>query len=152
MRPVPLRSALVGLVILVTLAGCGSDAPTPPPGGLGLATLDGTTWAVEAINDRDLVLQPPPTIAFGGNHVTGSTGCNSFGGAYRFDPATGSLAFDDVAMTLVGCAGARGTVEAALVPVLTTVDAAELDAQGRLLLSGPAGHLLLDVVGPTVTD
>jgi heat shock protein HslJ len=48
--------------------------------------------------------------------VTGSTGCNSFGGTAKVDGKT--ITFSDLVMTKMACDGAAGDLEASVLRVL----------------------------------
>ncbi len=89
-------------------------------------------------------------MAFSADQVKGSGGCNSYSGLYRYDPSTGAIAFDRVAMTAMACLEhARAAVEMAFGTAMTAATSASIDPQGRLVLTGPGGEILLavDAVG-----
>jgi heat shock protein HslJ len=113
-------------------------------------TLNGTVWRVVTINGRAPVARSEPTMAFAEAQVAGSAGCNSYSGNYRYDPATGSIAFDQAAMTAMACLEqARMDVEATFATAMTAATSASIDPQGRLVLAGPGGEIVLavDAVG-----
>jgi len=133
--------AVVGL----TLAACdGSDVNREGHP----STLNGTVWRAVTINGRQPVAGSEPTAVFGATNVNGSSGCNSYGGTYTYDPSTGTIAFKDVAMTLMLCAQpARNVVESLFTQAFNAAASASIDPQGRLVLSGPAGEIVLVVAG-----
>jgi heat shock protein HslJ len=129
----------------LALAGCnGSDAireghPT---------TLNGSVWRAVTVSGRQSVAGSEPTAAFGPTNVNGSSGCNSYGGTYAYDPSTGAIAFKDIAMTLMLCAEpARNVVESLFTQAMNAATSASIDPQGRLVLSGPGGEIVLAVAG-----
>ena len=109
-------------------------------------TLNGTVWRVVMVNGRSPVVRSEPTAAFGGATVTGSSGCNSYGGAYTYDPSTGAIKFQDLATTLMLCLEAgRNEIETAFNQAINQATSASIDPQGRLVLSGPGGELVFAV-------
>ena len=140
-----MKITLFSLVLLATLAlvGC-TDAdlireahPT---------TLAGTAWRVVAINGRPPVAGSEPTAVFGAADVKGSAGCNTYGGAYAYDATNGRIAFQNLAMTAMGCVEpGRGEVEAMFTKAINAATSASMDPQGRLVLSGPGGEIVLTV-------
>jgi heat shock protein HslJ len=108
------------------------------------STLNGTAWRAVTISDRQRVAGNEPTAVFGATNVNGSSGCNSYGGLYIYDPSTGAIALKDVAMTLMLCAEpARNVVESLFTQALNAATSASIDPEGRLVLSGPGGQVLL---------
>lgn len=109
-------------------------------------TLSGTVWRVVAINGRPPVVGSEPTAAFAAAEVKGSAGCNSYGGAYSYDPATGAITFRNLAMTAMACVEpARNEVEGLFTRAFNQATSASIDPQGRLVLSGPGGEIVLTV-------
>ncbi len=140
-----MRSLLLAAVVALIAVGCSGPEPSGPGAGRP-ATLAGTSWRVTAVAGR--VPQPggqPPTLVFEVARVGGSGGCNQFSGPYRYDPPTGRLTFGDgFAMTAMACQeNARMTFETWYVEILTAATDASLDDQGRLILRGPRGEILL---------
>jgi heat shock protein HslJ len=113
-------------------------------------TLTGTVWRVVAINGRPPAAGSEPTAAFAATEVKGSAGCNSYGGQYTYDPATGAIAFGNMAMTAMGCVEpGRGETEAMFTQAISQATAASIDPEGRLVLTGSGGEIVLavDAVG-----
>jgi heat shock protein HslJ len=139
--PKPGRSPSVALLVVVGLLVVGCDSiDSSPSGGTpdprAPTDLAGTSWTVVRIGESDTLESARPTLTFEpGRQATGSTGCNSFGGAYVLDGT--SLAFGLLAVTKRACADAgRMTQESALLEALSGVTACEIDEEGRLHLSG----------------
>jgi heat shock protein HslJ len=111
-------------------------------------TLTGTVWRVVAINGRPPVAGSEPTVAFAAAEVKGSAGCNSYGGAYQYDPSSGAIAFRDLAMTAMACVEpAKMEIEGLFTQAINRAISASIDPQGRLVLSGPGGEIVLAVDG-----
>jgi heat shock protein HslJ len=109
-------------------------------------TLAGTAWRVVSINGRSPVAGNEPTAAFAPAQVAGSSGCNSYSGQYTYEPSSGAIGFKDLATTLMLCVEpARNDVEALFSEALTKATSASMDPQGRLLLAGPGGQIVLAV-------
>jgi heat shock protein HslJ len=141
-RPVVIA---VLLAMAVAVAGCGGE-PDPsgsPPAG-SLATLAGSSWAVVSVNGRPPIPGHVPTVAFESERISGSGGCNQFGGRYQLDPATGRFATVEIGSTLMGCLAAGvSDFEAMFVQALGGATQVALDPAGQLVLSGPSGRVIL---------
>ena len=114
------------------------------------AALSQTAWRVVAIDGRAPVPGGEPTAAFDVDRVSGSAGCNSYGGRYAYDPATGAISFGELGRTLMLCTEpARNDVETAFMKALVRVSDASIDPEGRLVLSGGGSEIVLavDAVG-----
>jgi len=138
---------LVALVatLVVLLTACGAPA-TPTDGSVGprLGALTGTTWRVVTVNGRVPVPGAEPTAAFTATHVTGSGGCNHYGGAYALDASTGTIVFREMGMTAMACAEApKNDYETLFTQTMRQATSAAIDPAGRLVLSGPAGQVVL---------
>lgn len=146
---------LATVAAAVTIAACEGDAPPAGPVDGHPVSLAGTSWVVTAIGGQATPRDRPPTIGFDATSANGSGGCNSFGGRYRYDPATGELRFEGLGMTAMACAERiRNEVETAFVGALgQPALVATVEPDGHLALTSPAGARIdLTVVGPTVTD
>ncbi len=105
--------------------------------------LVGTTWTVTSIISGDAVSTVPDgavaTFEFAEDGtVAVNTGCNTGSGRYELSGTT--LRFSGVAITEMACPGARGALEAAVIPVLGA-DAIEvtIEAGSLTLDAGDAG-------------
>jgi len=133
--------ALVVLSIAV-LAGCADSPPTEPPAAATPIPLDGTSWVAVSINDTNTIAAAMPTLAFDGDRVSGSTGCNSFGGTVVVE-GNGSVRFVDVVVTEVGCPGPVGAQETAFLAVLGP-PARLAVAERMLFVTSPTGQLVFE--------
>ena len=137
------------LVAFVAVASaCGGD----PTGSLervahpaGLAT---TSWRLIGVGERSLPPDPVVTLVFTETEVSGSGGCNGFGGTYTYDPASGELRIARLVSTKLACVGAvRNELEAAYFATLRGPLTATTDEAGRLVLIGQDATLRFEV-GP----
>ncbi len=131
-----LRAVLYSLA-LVVLVGCSAPASAPQ--------LNGSTWVVTAIGARPTLAAGPPTLSFAETTVSGSTGCNTFTGAYTRNGD--GVTFSRLAVTQMACAGAAMTQETAFTAALTTV--AQVRSEGSsLLMVDAAGGTQLTLAAP----
>jgi heat shock protein HslJ len=139
--------AFIGLVLgaAIVVAACGMFEDPSPPGASLPATLFGTTWRVQSVARRTPSLGAEPTIAFQGGNIKGSGGCNSFGGKYDYDAATGAFALHEFGATAMACADkARTDYESLFFATMGQVSSVSTDpTSGALLLNGPAGQIVL---------
>jgi len=137
----------VGLIaiLLVLFAGCSTLYDPPPSLGAGPATLAGTSWRVVSVAGRAPIAVARPTASFSADRVTGSGGCNTYGGRYQYDPATGRIELRDLGMTAMACVEApRNDFETVFVQALGQANLVSVDAQGRMALSGPGGLIVFE--------
>jgi heat shock protein HslJ len=107
------RAVGVAAVLVVGLAGCGSDsaeqAGDPASGGNGAGigrTPTGTFLSTEVTENgkpRELVTGTLISLRFEDGQVSANAGCNTMTGPARF--ADGTLVVSDLAMTEMGCPG-----------------------------------------------
>ena len=117
-----------------TLRGCGgvpivAAAPSP-------ATAIGGRWRIERVDGRPVSAQRPAFVSFTGNRIGGNTGCNSFGGSFRF--AGGFLTTSGVMSTRMACPGVMAQEEALLSALQERLSVTRNPA-GKLVLSGRQG-------------
>jgi heat shock protein HslJ len=105
--------------------------------------LTGTKWTVTTIFSGDAASSiPDDAVAtfefFADGKVTLNTGCNQAGGTAIVDG--GTITFRDIVTTDIGCGGAAGQLEQAVVAVLNA-GAVEwsIDAGGLTLMAGANG-------------
>ena len=93
MRQLVLLAALASLL----LVGCSSG---------NLSNLDGTNWTFFGYDIGggvvDVIPSTEPTIAFEGDTVSGSDGCNDFTGSYEISPGN-MIEIGPLASTLKAC-------------------------------------------------
>jgi heat shock protein HslJ len=106
--------------------------------------LQGTRWMVDTLVSAGTSSSVPAgTAAFlsfaPDGTVTGSTGCNSFGGTAKVDAT--SVTFSDLTMTRMACDGAAGDLEATVLNVLDKPLTYRIEGT-RLFLEAPDGNAL----------
>lgn len=116
--------------------------------GQAARPLVGTRWTVETLVSAGMSSSVPAgTAAFvnftDDGKVTGSTGCNSFGGTAKVDGA--KITFGELIMTKMACDGAAGDLEASVLRVLDQALTYRIDGN-RLVLEAPDGSSL-ELVG-----
>jgi heat shock protein HslJ len=90
--------ALAAVLVLV-LTACGA----------GGGSLDGTSWSLASIDGAATLSGVTATAEFKDGKITGSGGCNSYGGTY--DVNGDKLQIKDVISTLMACTDPEGVME-----------------------------------------
>ena len=127
---------LAGLTILMVAAcdstGSGANTTPKPPSPADLA---GTSWTMVSIGATPAIESAGANLTFDpAGSVSGSTGCNSFSGSYALDGS--ALTFGPLATTRMACEENLMVQEAAVLEALAGVSGWEIDADGRLHLTG----------------
>jgi heat shock protein HslJ len=138
------RVILLGLLAILTVAGCGDDQDGAP----AASSLPDSPWTLVSGIDVERWDAAPPGVTFAKAQLSGSTGCNRFTAGYTVDADT--LAIGDVAATQMACTGAAAAVERAFLDALGQVTSWRLDGD-ELVLEGGAEPLRFGVpslVGP----
>ena len=137
---------LIGTALLVLLvSACGDDDDDQPAAASAPPTeLAGTKWVLSSYvaNDEDVDSAAVSALDFGadGKTVSGTTGCNNFGGTFTQDGAKLTIALGP--MTLVACTDDATTAqERAIVDGLPKV--ASFTDTGQLALLDDKGVALL---------
>jgi heat shock protein HslJ len=135
------RVLLVAIVAALGLAACDDAGPVPTGQP---ATLAGTAWRVISVNGQGPVAGSEPTAVFEAARVSGSAGCNQYGGSYQYDAASGAIALKDLGMTAMACLEQRrNDFEGIFFSAINKVTNASLDPEGRLVLTGPGDRIVL---------
>ena len=98
------------------------------------------SWQAVTVDGQPVVAGHEPTATFTATEVSGTTGCNSYGGSYTF--ADGRIAIGAMRMTMMACIGPIGDVEGRFTQAMTGATTATTDAEGRLILDGPGGSVV----------
>ena len=128
--------ALLAIAALLLAACGGATTPSPSP-----IDLQGTTWRAIRIDDAAPVVAAEPTIQFDGNQAGGTTGCNSYGGAFELG-ADGAFKLASMVMTEMACDEPRGAQEGRVLDILSHADRLQIIG-GQLRISGPSGSVTL---------
>jgi heat shock protein HslJ len=119
-------------------AGLGSQSPaaSPSPSGSAPVGIVGPAWIVSTIGGNDTVADSRPTMTFAADgQVSGTGGCNSYGGPYTLDGA--AIDVGDLASTMMLCADQSiGAQETAFLAGLGGAQTWQVDGTGNLVLAG----------------
>lgn len=126
---------VVAALIAVLAAGCGGDEEEASG-----AALEGAPWIVVGGLEVPGWEKTAPSALFDGQRITGSTGCNGYGGPYTVDGS--ALELGEIAMTLIGCPPPVGAVEREFLAALERVAIRRLDGE-ELVLAGADDEELL---------
>jgi heat shock protein HslJ len=144
----PIRTAFTVVVTLFILTGCAAEPPASLTRVSHPTSLAGTTWRLLSIQGASVPATPELTLAFDGDRVSGNGGCNSFGGQFTYEPATGALAVSSLLSTMRACLeAARNDVESTYLKALQGAAVANMDSAGQLVLTGSGPELVFEV-GP----
>jgi putative lipoprotein len=149
----PAGLIVAALLVTAVLSACAAD-PTPAPteapipvepdGGIGngaVAELNGTSWTLTTINGEAVADGVSATMAFADGQVTGSGGCNGYGGKYVL--AGNTVTFSEVMSTLMACEDPIMSVENAMMKILQGSATFSVGDQSlTLTLTGSDGTVL----------
>jgi heat shock protein HslJ len=143
-----MRAVLAVVATLFMLTACAAEPPASLTRISHPTTLDGTIWRLLSVQGRAVPVSPALTLEFNGDRFSGNGGCNTFGGQFTYEPASGAVAVTGLFSTMRACLeGARNDVESAYLNGLQGVTVANMDSAGHLVLSGPGTELVFEV-GP----
>lgn len=129
------RAAALGVVLVALVAGCGDDATEEP------ASLAGTSWAlVDGVDVPQDIAVTKPTAAFDDEVMSGTTGCNTYGGSYTLDGD--AIEIGALAMTQIACMAPADAIEAMYVDKLGDVRRWSLDGEELVLADDDGAELL----------
>ena len=103
--------------------------------------LDGTSWTLLGFRDGDL-FDPigdatTATINFDGDRVSGGAGCNNYMGT--FEASGNGVTFGPLGATRKLCGPDEMAVEDRFLPIMATIETAEITADDRLVLAPGSG-------------
>ena len=135
------RAAAFALLPLLT--ACASAPSSGAPPSSSGADLQGITWVLTTNLGGMADTGPAKAqidIRFEAGQVSGSSGCNHYGGPYTLQGS--SLSFGDLASTQMACPEPIMTIESRYLQMLAEVDRYEATADGETLtLTGPGVEL-----------
>lgn len=99
--------------------------------------VDGTTWRAVTVAGRTPMPGAEPTISFAGESISGTDGCNQYGGSLRFEGS--GFVTHELGGTLMLCEDRIMAVSEPFLAILRDVDRVAL-VDGRLMLAGAAGE------------
>ena len=97
-------------------------------------------WRAVTVAGEPVVAGHEPTATFTTNEVSGTTGCNQYGGSYTY--ADGEVGISPMRMTMMACIGPIGEVEGRFTEAMGGATTATTDAEGRLILDGTGGSIV----------
>lgn len=131
----PAPAPVLVLALAALLAACATTTPvTDAP------SLDKTAWLLSALPGRTLAADPAATLRFEGGRVSGSDGCNRFGGPYTAKGAELKVS-SQLATTRMACPPEIDAQATAFVAALTGAAKYRV-AEGKLQLLAADGTLL----------
>jgi heat shock protein HslJ len=92
--------AVIFTLLILALAACG---------GSGASALRDTAWRLESLTGNEVFAGTTITLEFSDDQVSGSAGCNHYGGSYQAGGK--SLSVRDVFATEMGCLEPEGILE-----------------------------------------
>lgn len=120
-----------------TVRGCGGDPIAVQPRA---PVIEGN-WEIQAIEGRPVRGTRDATISFSDNRISGNSGCNSFGGSYRFE--RGYLIAGPLISTKMACPGPAMAQEQAIMGLLGQRLSVSTNRDGKLVLSASGLRTLL---------
>lgn len=129
------KLCLVSCMLLLFMAGCANAAlPSKPE-------LDGSEWVLFAIRKSRPIPNSTLTIAFDGDQVNGSAGCNSYFGTYKIK--NDEISFSAIGMTEMACMEPEGIMEQEMEFISYLQDAIRFKIEeNRLSIIRPDGETL----------
>lgn len=125
------------LFVLITL----TVILLPACGGIDSDPLSGASWELYAIGKTSPIAGRAITIEFDDGGVSGSAGCNSYGGSYQVNGE--KIAFSQVFATLMACPEPEGLMEQETMFLQFLGNAQRFEmADGQLQIFRSAGEAL----------
>jgi len=133
-KPLWFTAAVAGAVLM---SACASAVPADQPTAEDLV---GITWVLDDLGGKSPVAGSPVTVRFADGAISGSSGCNVFGGSYEIDGA--KLTVDEaMPATMMACAEDVMAVEAALFASLPKATGFAVDGDSLTLKSADGATL-----------
>lgn len=114
-----------------TVKGCGGGVLPP-------TELAGTNWTFVSIGGVAVAGDRPASLAFEGDRMSGSAGCNRFSGGYTVESRT--LTAGALMATKMACPGAGMTQENAFFALMRGPVGLRFPSDGTLVLTGAEGQ------------
>jgi len=97
------RVSILLILFALLLAACSGSATA------NRTELEGTKWYLTALNQHAPIAGAQPTIRFEDGEISGSAGCNTFGGSYTVERDT--VHINDLYWTEMACMEPAGAME-----------------------------------------
>jgi heat shock protein HslJ len=139
-----LKISVVIYIVVMLLAACGGNGVADQPADQTVS-LDGTSWKLTVFNKNRPVAGSEPTLSFEDGQVSGTAGCNHYGGSYEVDGD--KLSFGTMFMTEMWCE-AEGVmdVESAYLELLGQAESYQVVDGVLTIFSGPQQTLTFELV------
>lgn len=138
-----IRARVLAAVALAVSVGACAIEPFDDNASGGLVN---TSWSVVSIDGAPALPDSPPTLDFAPDGLSGTTGCNRYGGTFRTERDAFSAVLG--ATTKIGCDAPRSAQEAAFVAALSAVDRWRQREDGALELRGGSTIVAVPVPAP----
>jgi len=127
---------LMALVALTVLVACSCSSTT---------ALENTAWELESLNGNDVLPGTTITIEFSGDQISGSAGCNHYGGSYQARESR--LNVSDLFWTEMGCLEPEGILEQeqAYLDALSAAARYQIDGEGLEIFDNAGTRILVFV-------
>ena len=119
-------SRVVALVLLCSAGGLGLAACGGDDSSSSGDDVSGVVWQLTELEGEPVPEGVTPTLEYDGTRISGSSGCNTYGGEASFDDGAVTIA-PELMSTLMACEPPASDVEAAFLTVLPTVTGFEVD-------------------------
>ena len=141
-----LWSAALAGVLVVTVAGCGSDdsggsSTTSSRASTSSESLTGTRWQLRDASDLP-TNGVAVTAEFADGTMSGSSGCNTYRASYTTEGSDLTIG-PDIATTQIACEAGPGQVETAYLQRLPRVRSYEIDGRSMVLRDAEGAALLV---------
>jgi peptidyl-Lys metalloendopeptidase len=133
-----IKRSLPALVAITVLVACSCS---------GTTALENTSWGLESLNGNAVLPGTAITLEFSGDQISGSAGCNHYGGSYR--ARADSLNVSDLFWTEMGCLEPEGILEQEQAYLTALSAAAKYQiTDGKLEMLDEVGAQVLVFVAP----
>lgn len=104
MNPRHIFLTVLTLLLTAALVACGNGSGLP-----GTDPLNDTAWSLSSIDGAAPLTGTAQTLAFADGKVSGSGGCNSYGGAYSL--GGDGIRISEIVSTLMACMDPAGLMD-----------------------------------------
>lgn len=145
----PSPAVLIPLTALVLVGAAGAQSPAVQSSVVQSPALTGSTWTLTLLQQDGRTFAPVgtarPTLRLDGRTASGSTGCNTYRGAYA--SRADVLRFGPLATTRRACSGTVGTGETRFLNLMRQVTGYQLSGPTLTLFAGAGDRLIFRAGG-----
>jgi heat shock protein HslJ len=136
------KNAKIWALILMAAALLSACGLLGQQGGASQASLEGIEWKLTELNGQPVLAGTTPTAKFEEGSVSGSTGCNSYGGQYSLSGE--SITISNLAQTEMACLDPEGVMDQETAFGMAMNSAASYTAsESRLEIINSSGETVL---------